>query len=216
MSYPLRFPSTLLVVAPSFSGKTRFILDLIEKRNSVYNCTVDNVYYVYAHYQEVFNEFQKRNPTVQFIDEIPINIGACGKNNILVLDDMLLKYDCPKKSKELSEWFVASSHHKNTSVICTWQHLFPKHLKIVSSNASYYVLFPMKRDKSTLDILNRQLFPEHPGIIRASLNEVEKVKYSYLLIDCTAESHFPFRLRNFVYPKKDAKIFVPQEEEKVK
>jgi hypothetical protein len=206
VKYPLRWPSTALVIAPSFSGKTWFILDLIKKRNIVYNTKIDHVFYVYSNHQSLFDKFASSHSEVKFTKEIP-EIPEGNKENILLIFDDCQHHHEAKDNKYISEVFTALSHHRNVSVICSWQTLFPKQLKTVSNNATYYIIFPLRRNKCGLDILNRQLFPENPGTIRNAMNDVEKTKYQYLLIDCSAEQSNEFRIRNFIYPTKNAKFY---------
>jgi len=67
----------------------------------------------------------------------------------------------------------------------------------------------MKRDVTSVDILNRQILPEFPKFIRSVLSDVSVKKYQFVLIDNSSQQDERFRFRNFVYPKKDAKIYVP-------
>jgi hypothetical protein len=208
--YPLRWPSTALVCAPSFSGKTWFLLDLIKQRKLVYNTTISKVVYVYSNMQDIFESFSLENKEVTFTKDIP-NIPEGNKENTLIIfDDCLLTHET-KDNQYITELFVALSHHRNISALCSWQTLFPKSLKTVSSNATYFIIFPMRRDKSSLDILNRQILPEFPGFIRNAMNDVEKTKYQYLLVDCSSQQDDMFRVRNFIYPKQDAKVYIPSE-----
>jgi len=207
----LQFPSTLICVATSFSGKTWLILDLLRKSKLVYNVNIAKIYYVYTHYQAIFDEFKAEVLNVVFTKEIPDIPENNVDNIIIVLDDLLVKHNSSKNSSTITEWFIANSHHRNVAVIVTWQTLFPKHLKTVATNATYYILFPMKRDRQSIEILNRQLFPESPKLLREALEDVEKTKYRYLFINCSATAAFPFRLRNFVYAIKDAKLYIPKD-----
>jgi len=202
----------MLCIAPSSSGKTWFVLDLLSKKDVIYNTTSKHIYYVYTHYQQIFDDYKAKHSDITFTKEIPDIPENNPDKIIIVLDDLLVSHNNSKNSKEITEWFIANSHHRNAAVIATWQYLFPKFLKTVSTNASYYVLFPMKRDKQSLDILNRQLFPEFPNLIREALDDIQKTNYGFLLIDCTAEAKFPSRLRNFIYPRLDSKIYIPKED----
>jgi len=164
---------------------------------------------VYSNYQSVFEELSKEDNSVVFTNELPEIHDNNKSKTLIILDDLMLEL-ATKHNEYITQLFIGWSHHRNVSVIVTWQNLYPhQNLKTVSDNATYYILFPMKRSKVSLDIFNRQLMPDYPTFIREAMKDVEKVKYQFLLIDCSNEVDFPFRVRNFILPIKDSKLYVP-------
>jgi hypothetical protein len=201
-------PARILIIANSNCGKTFLILDLIDKRETVFTEPFELVYFVYASNQKVFKEFSEKHPDVIFTQTVPDIPEGNSKNILVVFDDFLLLHES-KDNKFITDYFIRLSHHLNVTVICSWQTLFPKQLKTVSNNASYMIIFPLRRDVSALDILNRQILPDYPKFLRAVVNDIKHCKYSYLLIDNTASQLERFRYRNFVYPTIDAKVYTP-------
>jgi len=205
--YRLTVPSRILVIANSGSGKTHLILDLIQKRDLVFTEKFNKVYFIYCSAQKVFEEFKVQNPEVEFLTEVP-QIDSKNKNHILMIfDDFLLNHET-SGNKQITEYFIRLSHHMNITVICSWQTLFPKHLKTVSNNANYIIVFPFKRDVSSMDILNRQMLPDDTNFLRTVMKDISKTQYGFLLID-NVQPNDQFRFRNFVYPSEESKVYVP-------
>jgi hypothetical protein len=181
---------------------------MIEKRDVVFCEKFKKIYFVYTSKQAIFDTFSEKHPDVQFVQDPP-HIDVDNVDNILVVfDDFLLQHES-KDNKFITDYFIRLSHHLRVTVMCSWQTLFPKQLKTVSNNATYMIIFPLKRDLSSIDILNRQMFPENPTFLRSSIKDVSHTKYQYLLVDCSASQHQDFRVRNFIYPTKDSKIYLP-------
>jgi GTPase SAR1 family protein len=201
--YRLQVPSRIVIIANSSCGKTWLILYLIEKQ------MFDKIYFVYTSKQSIFDEFSEKHPHVIFTTEVPGIPKDNIKNTLVGFDDFLLQHES-KDNHLITDYFIRLSHHLKVTVICSWQTLFPKNLKTVSNNATYLIIFPLKRDISSIDILNRQMFPDHHSFLRASMKDVSKTKYSFMLVNCSASQHQDFRVRNFVYPIQDSKVYMPK------
>jgi len=205
--FRLTVPSRILLCANSGSGKTHLILDLIRKRDVVFSEKFTKVYYIYCSAQKAFLDFKAENPEVEFLTEVPEIKQNNTDHTLLIFDDFLLSHETTG-NKLITEYFIRLSHHLNITVVCSWQTLFPKQLKTVSNNANYLIIFPFKRDISSLDILNRQMLPDDSHFLRTVMKDIGKTQYSFLLID-NFQANDNFRFRNFVYPTVNSKIYLP-------
>ena len=57
--FQLRHPFIFTVVGPTMSGKTKFVLDLIERQKEIVSDTFDKVIYIYTEDQPLYEEFKK-------------------------------------------------------------------------------------------------------------------------------------------------------------
>jgi len=206
--YTIKTGSRIIVSAPSGAGKSVFILDLISKKEFVFESKIDKVYYVYTIYQPLFEEFASTHSDVVFTSSVPEIPKGNKLNILLVLDDFMLMQESGKDNKEIKDYFIRLSHHLNVTLIVTWQCLFPKNLKMVSLNSSYFIIFALIRDLTGIDVLNRQICPDSPGFLKSIFKELRLTPFSYLVIDNTPQQNEKFRFRNFVYPKIDSKIYI--------
>jgi len=207
--YTLKTASRTIVCGASGNGKTFFILDLVAKRNNIFDSPIKKVIYVYSIHQPIFDEFGREHADVVFTPEVPVFDDKNEESILLILDDFMLSHESGQGNKTLTDLFIRLSHHLNITLIITWQCLFPKNLKCVSINSSYLVIFPIQRDTSSIDCLNRQILPDHPRFLRDVMCDLKRTKFSYLLIDNTPQQCESFRYRNFVYPRIDSKLYVP-------
>jgi len=208
--YRIETRSRIILSAPSSSGKTWFILDLIDKKDKVFSESIDKVVYIHSIDQPIFHTFAVTHPDVIFANEPPTLPSDSSTSTLLVFDDYMLIQEKGKDKHSIEDYFVRLSHHLNITIIVTWQALFPPGSKLLSVNASYLIIFPSRRDTSSIDILNRQMMPEYPTFLRGIMSDLRKTKYSYLLIDNTPRQSEPLRFRNFIYPRLDSKVYVPK------
>ena len=110
----LRFqcPFGCMVVGPSMSGKSHFILELLKKRDQFFSPPPTRVVYAYGIWQQAFEavhdiEFVKGVKGLAGVDFNP------GQPSILVIDDLMEELS---NNKELSTLFTREMHHKNISL----------------------------------------------------------------------------------------------------
>jgi len=206
----LKFPATCLVFGNSNSGKTELIFSLLKNRERVFGQPINHVYFIYTILQERFNEIANEDSTIKFIKDFSEVPDTKQEKTIIVFDDKMNDFMTNKKSKnEILDIFFRQSHHRNFFVFVTMQALFGHGIRQAVLNAPYQIIFPMLRDLKMLDYLNNQMFPEKKTFLRKVMEDVCKEKYGYLLLDCT-DIHNNFRIRNFVYPVKNAKVYIPK------
>lgn len=206
----LKFPFTMLVVAPSSGGKSTWTLELIKRRNEIMTQTVDKVIYVYTEMQDSYRQFSETNSDVIFTDDKEkINEYIDRDLKLLIIfDDKLLDFQ-QKENSYITDWFVKKSHHKNCSVIVLIQQLYAKNLRTCSINSKYIVLFPSPRDCLQYYCLSRQMYPANPLFLVKAFEHATQKMFHYLFIDLHSQTDPRFRLRNQLYPSSDMVIYVP-------
>jgi len=152
MKLPLRHPFTALVAGPTGCCKTRFVFRLIENAR---NC--------YDEYQQLFGRY----PRVTFHQGLPNADDFDGSEPVLLIVDDLMNetYD------SVANLFTKGSHHCNISVAFFMQNLFHKnkHIRTISLNAHYMVLFKNPRDASQFASLACQMYPQQVRVRRGSI-----------------------------------------------
>lgn len=198
MDFRLHCNRTMCVVGPSHSGKTTFVLNLLDHRNEIFDCMPNRVIWCYGIYQHELNSKLQGNGYK--LHSGIINVSDIQPYDIIVLDDLLHE---SKNSKDVTSMFTRAAHHKPTFIIFIMQTLFPpgKEARTRSLNTHYYCIFKNPRDKSQIEFLARQISPRRAkGIIEIFEAATEKA-HSYLFLDFTQECHDELRYRSNLFQK---------------
>jgi hypothetical protein len=208
-----QFPGTLCLYGASQAGKSTFMLNLIKSRKTLFgNQPIDHVYYIYTSYQTKFDEFLRDNPsTVTFLPsytELPSNVT----NSIVVYDDHQLVFQSDSAARmHITDVFQRIAHHNNLFCVCILQTIHNNKLRSLALNSTYQVYFPSIRDNLQISYLNREYFPQYKHFLIEVVRDILKKPHGYLVIDCSRRSQEQFRVRNFVIPHLDSKIYRPKE-----
>ena len=190
--HKLKLPFRMCIVAPSGSGKTNFLINLLKLF-----CAGDKGTFITIH----IITRNKDEPLYRWIssvcDQIIITEGLSTtpaldkfdkeKNHLVVFDDLVL-------SKDLStvENYYIRARKLNCSVIFISQSYF-RIPKIIRNNCSYMVLLKLSGNREVNLILSEFGL----GVSKEELNEIYKYataeKFSPLLIDLEAEPDSRFR-----------------------
>jgi len=142
MTLPLLHPFTALVVGPTGCGKTKFVFKLIDDAHLTIHLSPRKIVCCYGEYQQLFASY----PEVEFQHGLPQMSDFDGREPVLlVIDDLM-----DEVGDSVVNLFTKGSHHRNVSVVLMVQNLFykNKHVRTISLNAHYIVLFKNPRDAS--------------------------------------------------------------------
>lgn len=198
MDLRLRCDRTLCVAGPSNSGKTSFVLDLLDHRNEILKCQTNNVLWCYGIYQPKLNTLLQSKGYRLYPKIIPES--EVQPYDIVVLDDLIHE---SKNSQEVTAMFTRAAHHKPCFIIFIMQNLFPpgKEARTRSLNTHYYTLLKNPRDKSQVWFLARQVVPHSPKTLVDIFEAATKEPHSYLFLDLTQECPEGFRFRSNFFDK---------------
>ena len=197
MDFRLFCNRTMCVAGPSHSGKTTFVMQLLDKRHEMFDCIPKRVLWCYGVYQHDLNaEFQSRGFVLHqdIISESDIQ-----PYDIVVLDDLIHE---SKNSQDVTSMFTRAAHHKPCFIIFIMQNLFPPGREACtrSLNIHYYVIFKNSRDKS-VEFLARQIAPPNPKVLIEVFEIATEMPHSYLFLDLTQECPDQFRFRSNLFDK---------------
>ena len=185
----------MCVTGPSQSGKTQFVLKLLEMRNEVFRKPVENVLWCYGIKN---NEFQSllQSKGYQTHYGLP-QMSDIRPHSICIVDDLLQESE---NSKDVTNMFTKASHHLPCFIIFITQSLFPggKDARTRSLNTHYYIIFKNPRDKLQFEMLSRQIAPHKSKSLRDVYLDETNEPHGYLFIDFTQECPDEFRYRSNV------------------
>ena len=185
----------MCVAGPSQSGKTHFVLHLLERRHELFREPIDSVLWCYGIRDEhLMNILQgKGYQTHRGLPQLT-DIKA---NSICILDDLLQESE---NSKDVTNMFTKAAHHLPCFIIFITQSLFPggREARTRSLNTHYYVIFKNPRDKLQFETLSRQIAPHQSKALREIYLDATSEPHGYLFIDFTQECSDAHRYRSNV------------------
>lgn len=198
MDFRLYCDRTMCVAGPSHSGKSTFVLQLLNNRHEVFHCRTNRVIWCYGIYQHELNSILQQKAYISHDGIIPTE--DIQPYDIIVLDDLLQE---SRNSKDVTSMFTRAAHHKPCFIIFIMQNLFPpgKEARTRSLNVHYYVIFKNPRDKSQVEFLARQILPRNPKALIDVFEAATEKPHSYLFLDLTQECPEQIRFRASLFDK---------------
>jgi len=190
-----KLPFRMIVVAPSGSGKSNFVLNLIEKFskgkgtfNSIHLICRSKCEPLYEYLEE---KTKKKIKILEGVNEIPdINSFDKDQQHLMIFDDLVLE----KNQSKMMEMYIRG-RKKGISIVYLSQSFY-RIPKTIRSNCNYFVILKLsgKRD------LNLIMSEFELGVDKTELlkiyEDATREKFSVLLIDVEADKHERFR-KNF-------------------
>ena len=196
MDFRLFCDRTMCVVGPSQSGKTAFVLKLLDRRDEIFKCSINRIIWCYGIYQPKLNTLLQSKGYI--LHSNIIDSKEIQPYDIVVLDDLIHE---GKNSGDLTAMFTRAAHHKPCFIIFIMQNLFPpgKESRTRSLNTHYYVLLKNPRDKSQIDFLARQILPRRWKALVQIFETATEKPHSYLFLDLTQECPDEYRFRSDLF-----------------
>jgi Poxvirus A32 protein len=204
----LSSPFNMLVAGPSKSGKTTFVSNLLKVGEDMFVNYPDYVILYYANAQPLYEELYNMklvNEMINFNDTEPsyqdflekVEPYKNGNGSLIIFDDTLSDI-----KPGFEKIFQVLGHHTKCSLIYISQNLFynSKTFRNLSLQLDYIVMMRNQRDASQIRSLAFQLCPGNSDYIINAYREATKEPYSYMFIDCNANSLPQLRLRSNIFP----------------
>jgi hypothetical protein len=201
--FPFRSPFTAVVSGPTQCGKSALVLRIIDNADSMIVPPPQRILYCYGEYQASFDAFREK---VEFVEGLPSPERFDGRlHTLLVLDDLMAEAD-----ESVANIFTKISHHRNVSVFFLTQNLFHKnkHMRTMSLNAHYLILFKNPRDVTQFATLARQMYSTNWRFALDAFNDATSEAHSYLLVDLKTETENAYRLRTNIFPGEQTYVYV--------
>lgn len=193
--YQLKHPFTLICAGPSSSGKSTFVVKLLETKHMI-DKHIDRIVWCYGE-KNAKPDIKRK---IIYVNGIPENLdNLCRDNTIVVLDDLMIS----SQNSKVSDLFTRGSHHKNISIILITQNIFHqgKYARNISLNAKYMVIFKNPRDKSQFLPLARQVHTEAPSELLRVYKECTIAPHGYIFLDLTQQVNDTLRFRTELFNK---------------
>jgi hypothetical protein len=203
-------PFSMLIAGPTMSGKSCFTIRLLSNKGYI---QPPPVHVLWCYGIESPEQFKKIKRTaiypITFIKGLP-NIAEItdSQGALVILDDLMQD---AAKSKNIADLFSRGMHHLNISTILLIQNVFHQgvHMRNISLNASYIILFKNPRDNRQILTLSQQIFPMNAKYLTEAFNLATSRPHGYLIINLTQRSADNERLYTNIFPGEFYHTYVP-------
>lgn len=206
----LQTPFNMLIAGPSQSGKTTFITNLLKISDEKFVKKPDFILLFYNAMQPAYDNLVNMNllnesiniNEIQLTYDFISNKVSPFKNtngSLIIFDDTLNAI-----TKDLEEVFQVLGHHHNCSLVYLTQNLYYNNdvFRCLSIQAHYIVLMRNRRNSSQIQYLSKQICPGNIKYLMNSYKDATQYNYTYLFIDCKANSPDELRLRTNIFPSE--------------
>jgi len=192
------------VAGPTGCGKSAWVLRLIDNAREMIDPPPSRIHYCYGEYQPIFNKY----PQVQFHEGLPeLSSEAFDSREptLMIVDDLM-----SETNQLVADIFTKLSHHRNISILYLSQNVFDKnkHVRTITLNAHYLVLFKNPRDAGQFAILARQMYPNSSKFAIEAYADATRVPYGYILVDLKPDQDEQCRLRTNIFPGEMQYVYV--------
>ena len=210
-----KFPSTILICGPTFSGKTHFTMRLLENRDVMFTEKIDQIIWCYGIESPQLMTLKQKFPDVLKLHSgLPDldRLSTLDKSlkRIIVLDDLMNE----TKGNTVANLFTKGAHHLGFTVIYIVQNVFnqSREMRNIFLNAQYKVLFNNPSDMTQLSILNSRMYPGHPNFLKSVMSAAsESGKFhAYIILDLHPRTPSDLRVWTDVFPHESSNVFLPQ------
>ena len=191
----LLHPFNALVCAATQSGKTTWIYNLLMSRHI--EPFPQRIYWIYSYYcTPLFDELRASLPHIEFVKGLPKGVSEeefAPPDALIIIDDMI-----EDVNRDILSLFVKGSHHLRRSCILVLQNMYHSnpHMRTISLNSHYIVLFKQPRDMMQIMCLGKQMYPHASrGFLQAYKSATDR-PYGYLLLDLKGTTRDCLRLRS--------------------
>jgi len=178
-------------------------MKLITHAQTIIEPSPERIVYCYGEYQRAFDTIRDQ---VDFHEGLPQVHQFDGRQrSLLILDDLMAEAD-----DSVANVFTKISHHRNVSVVFLTQNLYHKnkHMRTISLNAHYLVLFKNPRDVTQFATLARQMYSTNWQFAVEAFKDATSQPHSYLLIDLKSNTNEQYRLRTNIFPDQQTFVYV--------
>ena len=199
----LQLPNHALFVGASMSGKTRLVLHLLSKIETL--CPIPRtVLFYYDQYQDQYEQLKSllalKGVEMILREGSSLSLKDLEKKQhqtLIIIDDATEE---TASSPEIAK-ITTNGRHKNCSLWLIWHSLFSKHpaSRMITQNVAYLFFLPSVRLTSQIYTLDGQL--RYKGALVSAYKQAvtnQEAEHRYLLVDLASATPSEFRLRSDV------------------
>ena len=213
-------PCSICVNGPSQSGKSFWILKLIQNREKLFTAKFSELIYcipdnLRLNPNPIFEEIKKSFPNatchVGLPDTTKLNLNFDNSSKLLIIDDLMTEF---LASYQMVKLLSIEVHHCNITTIFTLHNLFApsKFGRTISRNINYKVLFSNRLDVKETRNISLQI-SNQPNFLHECFNFLNREYPSepaYIVIDGHIKSKLKsLFVRSIIFPSQEDGLIRP-------
>ena len=210
----LKNGSIIQVVGPSGCGKTYFTCQLLSNPKT-FEKPIGRIYWhcgVSEGEAGLTLCALKKLKRLTLVQGLPKDwINKPKTNDVIVIDDLFEEIN--KDSETANQLFTKIARHRGVTVLFLTQNLFHaggKH-RTRNINTHYLVIFKNPRDKTVIDFVARQAFPDSRQFLMQVFKDItENNSHSYIFLDFTQNCPDNLRVQTDFFNNKDGVLIYKQ------
>lgn len=197
-------PFGCIIAGPPLSGKSSFIMNLLDNTDRLMDKEFDYIVWFYGEYNKTIQLLETRyRDRVKTVQGLPPNIQDYIQDDGFgchVYDDLMME---ASSSKALTQLTANKCQHNSISWIVTLQNLFyhGQERKTLLRCAHYLVLFKNPLDKTVAQYLGARIMPKSQNTFVAIYETATEKPNGYLFIDGAQKTPEEARLRTDIFEK---------------
>lgn len=207
------FPFFCTVVGSPLSGKSTFVLNLLEEWDKLVTESFDYVVWFYGQDNATIANLQTRyaEDKLSLVKGLPVDVEQYilpGRRGVFILDDLMTQ---ASNSLSLQQLINNKIQHAAVSVILLVQDYFSHGSERVSFQKSCHILVLFKNplNNSILKVIGQRFMPHK---LKTFLNICENAlaePHSYVLLDGCQKTPWHLRIRSDIFGGEQ-KIYIPR------
>lgn len=215
--YKFQTPCAISITGPSQSGKSSFIVKLIEFRQQMFTQDFKQCFYcqpanLCIRSNPIFNEIVKHFPTAELVCGLPniskLNLDMDNSSKLVILDDLMIDV---LNSSEMIQLISVEIHHSNITLLVSLHNFYcpSKHGLTFVRNLNYKIFFYNRLDLRELKAISNQVSGRSDFLHEcfSFLIKTFPSQNAYVLID----GHFKSKMkslfvRTHIFPNKEGKF----------
>ena len=206
--------SNIQIVGPSGSGKTFFTCQLLKNKTSF----ISPIKKIYWHVGVAEGESGstlcalRKLSRLQIVRGLPKGwIDKPKKGDVIVIDDLFEEVN--QDAVSCNQLFTKIARHRGVTVLFLTQNLFHtggKH-RTRNLNTHYLVLFKNPRDRTVIDFVSRQAFPQNRKFLMNVFDDITRnTSHSYVFLDFTQDCPDDLRVQTDLFNSTDGVLIYKQ------
>jgi len=210
----LKNGSVIQVVGPSGSGKTYFTTRLLSHEN-MFKLPIREIYWhsgiAEGETGATLKQLKNLN-NLHMVQGLPDGwLEQPKQHDVIVIDDLFDEVN--RDAASVNQLFTKIARHREVTVLFLTQNLFHQggQHRTRNINVHYLVLFKNPRDRTVIDFLARQAYPQDRKFLMDVFQDITyETPHGYLFLDFTQECPEHLRVKADIFNAKQGPLFYKQ------
>jgi len=184
--------TAIAVFGQSRCGKSTFLRELVRHADRLLSTPPTRIE-IYSRVEQAQYASLRDERVAGVWEHFPLDLHNQPPDHLLVIIDDAMCALTTEERNALHRYVTGLCHHAQITLAVSLQQIYERNLRTIRLQFEYHVLFACNTDRSTMQTLGRQLYPNKSKEFYAAYADATREPYGYLVY-CAAP-HAPDRYR---------------------